>query len=99
MGGVGFTGAVGAGSASAAAPDSVEGCAESFAIVTEVLVEETEETVEVTEEDDTDVSELLPEFDSSCIVDKTRQVSMRMNKNTDIARAAVMQCNARERLG
>ena len=35
-----------------------------------VGLEETEETVEVTEEeDDTDVSELLPEFNSSCIVD------------------------------
>lgn len=96
---MGFTGAVGVASVSAAAPDLVEVCAESFAIVTEVLMEETEEMVEVTEEDDTDVSELLPEFNSSCIVDKTRQASMRLNKYIDVARAAGMQCNARERLG
>lgn len=90
---------MGAASASSAAPDLVEDCAESFAIATEVLMEETEETVEVTEEDDTDVSELLPEFNSSCIVDKTRQASMRLDKYIDVARAAVMQCNTRERLG
>lgn len=58
------------GSALAAAADFSGSWAESSAIVVEVLVEETEETVEVTEEeDDTDVSELLPEFNSSCIVD------------------------------
>jgi hypothetical protein len=51
--------------------------AESDAIVVEVLVEETEEMVEVTEEeDDTDVSEVLPGFNSSCIVDNTKQASM-----------------------
>lgn len=98
---MGLAGAVGAvTSSAAAAADLLELCAESGDIVAEVLVEETEEMVEVTEEqDDTDVSELLPEFDSSCIVDQTRQTSIRLAKYLDVGRAAGMQCNAREKLG
>lgn len=85
----------------AAAAVLVEFCAESVAIVAVVLVEETEEMVEVTEEeeDDTDVSEVLPEFNSSCIVDKTRQASIRPARCLDVCWAAAMRCNARERLG
>lgn len=98
---MGLTDAVDAGSAPAAAAALVEFCAESVATVAEVPVEETEEMVEVTEdeEDDTDVSEVLPEFNSSCIVDKTRQVSIRPAKCLDVGWTAAMRCNARERLG
>lgn len=90
---MGFTGAVDVDSAPTATEDLEESCAESCAIVAEVLVEETEETVEVIEEeDDTDVSELLPEFDSSCIVDKTRQVSMGLVKL--LIFAGLQKCSA-----
>ena len=51
------------------------------------------------EEDDTDVSELLPGFNSSCIVDKTRQASIRPDEDLDDDWAGPMQCNAREDLG
>lgn len=55
------------------------------------MVAETEDTVDVIEEeDDTDVSELLPEFNSSCIVDKTRQASIRLAKCLDVCRAGLV---------
>lgn len=60
-----------------AAEDFSGAWAVSDAAVAELLLEETEEMVEVTEEeDDTDVSEVLPEFDSSCILYNTRGASM-----------------------
>ena len=74
---MGLTGAVDSGSTLEAAAVFSGAWAESDAIVVEVLVEETEEMVEVTEEeDDTDVSEVLPGFNSSCIVYNTKQASM-----------------------
>lgn len=70
----------------AATADLVEDCTESGA-----MVAETEDTVEVIEEeDDTDVSELLPEFNSSCIVDQTRQASIRLAKCLDVCRAGLV---------